>query len=167
MKKLVQKQLSTLYGLMDKVEEFINQEETLKAMASSRLPQGTTPEKKMNEFRKVDREEERPVKKKFKDYNFTPLNAKISEVLIKIKRDLAFREPPKIPGNPPYRNADKYYDFHKQADHYTEGCVTLRLLIEEFIKNGKLVRFLGEQRNQLGNNRFWNHREYQPRDQQP
>jgi len=62
MKKLIQKQLSTLKGLMDKVEEFINQEETLKAMASSRLPQGTAPEKKMKKFRKVDRQEERPVK---------------------------------------------------------------------------------------------------------
>jgi len=38
MKKLAQKQLSTLQGLMDKVEEFINREEILKAMASSRLP---------------------------------------------------------------------------------------------------------------------------------
>jgi hypothetical protein len=57
MKKLVRKQLSTLQGLMDKVEEFINQEETLKAMASSRLAQETAPEKKRKEFRKVDREE--------------------------------------------------------------------------------------------------------------
>jgi hypothetical protein len=99
----------------------------------------------MKEFRKADGEEQRQVKK-FKDYNFTPLNAKISEVLMEIKRDPAFREPQKIPGNPPYRNAGKYGDFHKQAGHYTEGCVTLRLLIEEFIKNGKLVRFLGEKR---------------------
>jgi hypothetical protein len=38
MKKLAQKQPSTLQGLMDKVKEFINQEETLKAMARSRLP---------------------------------------------------------------------------------------------------------------------------------
>jgi len=38
MKKLVWKQPSTLQSLMDKVEEFINPEETLKAMASSRLP---------------------------------------------------------------------------------------------------------------------------------
>jgi hypothetical protein len=141
---------------MDKVEEFINQEETLKSMASSRLPRETAPEKKMKEFRKADGEEQRHVKK-FKDYNFTPLNAEISEVLMEIKKDPAFREPQKIPGNPPYRNAGKYCDFHKQAGHYTEGCVTLRLLIEEFIMNGKLVRFLGEQRNQLGNNRPRNH----------
>jgi hypothetical protein len=57
MKKLVRKQPSTLQGLMDKVEEFINQEETLKAMASSRLPQEIAPEKKRKEFRKDDREE--------------------------------------------------------------------------------------------------------------
>jgi hypothetical protein len=115
----------------------------------------------MKEFRKADGEEQRQVKK-FKNYNFTPLNAEISEVLREIKRDLAFREPQKILGNPPYRNACNYCDFHKQAGHYTEGCVTLKLLIEEFIKNGKLVRFLGEQRNQPGNNKPRNHQDYQP-----
>jgi hypothetical protein len=53
MKKLVRKQSSTLQGLMDRVEEYINQEETLKAMANSRLPQVTAPEKKRKEFRKL------------------------------------------------------------------------------------------------------------------
>ncbi|XP_062149502.1 uncharacterized protein LOC133858081 [Alnus glutinosa] len=134
MKKLIRKQPSTLQGLMDKVEEFINQEETLKSMASSRLPRETAPEKKRKELKKADWEEQRQVKK-FKDYNFTPLNAEISEVLMEIKRDPAFREPQKIP--------------------------------EEFIKNGKLVRFLGERRNHPGNNRPRNHQDYQPRDQQP
>jgi transglutaminase/protease-like cytokinesis protein 3 len=156
MKKLVQRQPSTLQGLMDKVKKFINQEEKLKSMASSRLPREIAPKKKMKEFRKADGEEQRLVKK-FKDYNFTPLNAEISEDLMDIKKDPAFREPQKIQGNPPYRNAGKYCDFHKQAGHYTEVCVTLRLLIEEFIKNGKLVRFLGERRNHPGNNRPRNH----------
>jgi hypothetical protein len=86
---------------------------------------------------------------------------------MEIKRDPAFREPQKIPGNTSYRNASKYCDFHKQAGHYTEGCVTLRLLIEEFIKNDKLVWFLGEQRNEPGNSRPRNHRDYQPRDYYP
>jgi hypothetical protein len=64
---------------------------------------------------------------------------------MEIKRDPTFWEPQKIPSNPLYRNADKYCDFHKQVGHHTEGCITIRLLIEEFIKNDKLVRFLGEQ----------------------
>jgi hypothetical protein len=135
-------------------------------MASSGLPWETTSEKKRKEFRKLDGKEQRPVKK-FKDYNFTPLNVGISEVPMEIKRDLAFRQPPKIPGNPPPKNEGKYCDFHEQACHYTEGCIALRLLIEELIKNGKLVWFLGEQRNQLGNNWPRNRRDYQPRDQQP
>jgi hypothetical protein len=46
MKKLVQKQPSTLQGLMDKVEEFINKGETLKDMTSFRQPRETAPEKK-------------------------------------------------------------------------------------------------------------------------
>jgi hypothetical protein len=54
MKKLVRKQPSTLQGLMDRVEEYINQEETLKAMANSRLPQVIAPEKKRKEFIKAD-----------------------------------------------------------------------------------------------------------------
>jgi hypothetical protein len=101
MKKLVRKQPSTLQGLMDKVDEFINQEETLKAMTSSGLPRETALEKKRKELRKADGEEQRQVKN-FKDYNFTPLNAEISEVLMEIKRDPAFRESQKIPGNPSY-----------------------------------------------------------------
>jgi len=40
---------------MDKIEKFINQEEMLKAMASSRLPRETDLEKKRKEFRKVGR----------------------------------------------------------------------------------------------------------------
>jgi hypothetical protein len=39
MRKLAQKQPSTLHGLLDNVEELINEEETLKAMARSRLHQ--------------------------------------------------------------------------------------------------------------------------------
>jgi hypothetical protein len=41
---------------MDKVEEFINQEETLKAMISLRRPQEAAPKKK-KEFKKASKEE--------------------------------------------------------------------------------------------------------------
>jgi hypothetical protein len=37
---------STLQGLMDKVEEYIHQEETLKAMANSRPSQDRSPNRK-------------------------------------------------------------------------------------------------------------------------
>jgi len=54
-------------------------------MTSSRLNQETAPEKKRKEFRKADGEGQRQVKK-FKDYNFTHLNAEISKVLMEIKK---------------------------------------------------------------------------------
>jgi hypothetical protein len=133
MKKLTRKQPSTLQGLMDQVEEFINQEETLKAMASSRQYRETAPKKKRKEFRKADGEEQSLVKK-FQDYNFTPLNAWKLEVLMEIKRDPKYRWLPKIPGNPSPKNDGKYCDFHEQAGQYTEGCIALRLLIEELKK---------------------------------
>jgi hypothetical protein len=66
---------------------------------------------------------------------------------MEIRKDLEFHKPPKIRGNPPLRNKDKYCEFHEETGHYTEGCIALKLLIEKFIKNGKLIQFLGDQRN--------------------
>jgi hypothetical protein len=59
-------------------------------------------------------------------YNFTPLNANISKVLMEIKRDLEYQRPPKIPEVPPNQNSSKYCEFHKANGHYTEGCIAMR-----------------------------------------
>jgi hypothetical protein len=98
------------------------------AMASSRLPREIAQERKMKDFRKANGEEQWPVKK-FKDYNFTTLNTRISEVLMEVKRDLEFRQPPKISGNPLYKNVGRYCDFHEQIGYYAEGCIALRSFI--------------------------------------
>ncbi|XP_059461787.1 uncharacterized protein LOC132190753 [Corylus avellana] len=83
-RKIAQRQLNNLQELLDEVEEFIKEEETLRAM--------------------------RP------------------------------------PGAPQNQNSDHYCEFHEANGHYTEGCIALRHLIKKFIRNGKLVRFLGEKR---------------------
>jgi hypothetical protein len=80
-----------------------------------------------------------PSRKKFSDYNFTPLKANISEALMEIKRDLEFRRPLKIPVVAPNKNSSKYCEFHEANNHYTEGYIALRQLIDKFIKNEKLV----------------------------
>jgi hypothetical protein len=72
---------------------------------------------------------------------------------MEINKHLEFHRQPKVPGNPPRKNKDKYCEFHETAGHYSDECIALRLLIEKFIKNGKLVRFMGEYRNQLGNDK--------------
>jgi hypothetical protein len=57
MKKLARKESSTLQGLMDKVEEFINQEETLKAMANSRPYREGSPERLLSILSYVSKNE--------------------------------------------------------------------------------------------------------------
>jgi hypothetical protein len=59
MKKLARKQPPTLQGLRNKVEEYIHHEEMLKAMTSSRPSWDRSPERKMREFRKSDKKDQR------------------------------------------------------------------------------------------------------------
>ena len=80
------------------MEDFINEEETLKAIKLA-----WKASKKLKEKKKKDQPQTAdpaPSRKKFSDYNFTLLNANISEVLMEIKRDPEFRRP-KILGVPP------------------------------------------------------------------
>ncbi|XP_059439812.1 uncharacterized protein LOC132172342 [Corylus avellana] len=167
MKKMARRPPGDLQELMSKVEEFINEADVLEAIDSTRNPEqrieGKRREERKKETRKTVEELKLP-KKKFRDYGFTPLNAGISEVLMEVKKDPEFVRPPKILGSPPEKNKDRYCDFHEARGHYTEGCIALRLLIEKLIKNGKLVRFLGDHRDQPRNNR--DNRPYNNRDRE-
>lgn len=117
--KIAHRQLDNLQELLDKVKEFINQEEMMKATKLARRE----PKKSEDQPRVVD---PNPFRKKFSGYNFTPLKANISKVLMEIKRDSGYRRPPRIPGVPPSQNSDKRCEFHEANGHYTEGCIALR-----------------------------------------
>jgi hypothetical protein len=67
---------------------------------------------------------------------------------MEVKRDPAYQKLRPILRKLPARTVDRYCVFHECKGHNTEGCISLRLLIKKFIKNGKLVRFLVTQRNQ-------------------
>jgi hypothetical protein len=141
---------------MDKVEEFINQEETLLAIIGSRQTQVSTPknpEKKKKRNPKGEQATEAKPLKQFKDYNFMLLNASIHEVLMEVRKDLDYVRPPRITRNTSDTNKDKYCAFHNANRHGTEGFIALRIMIEKFIWNGKLVRFLAEHRTQPRQNR--------------
>jgi hypothetical protein len=68
------------------------------------------------------------------------------DVLLEIKRDPMYQKPRPILVNPNSPYADQYCAFHDTTGHRTEACISLRILIERFIENGKLVRFLANQR---------------------
>jgi hypothetical protein len=74
---------------------------------------------------------------------------------MEIKGDLDIRRPPKILGAPSNQNLGKYREFYEANGHYTEDCIALRQLIEKFIKNEKLARFLGKQRREAAPERTY------------
>jgi hypothetical protein len=96
------------------------------------------------------------VRKNFGDYKWTPLNATITEVMLAIVNDPAFQRPKPPLGVPTARLADKYCAFHDCYGHLTEQCISLRQLIEKFIENGKLVRFLVGENNQQDRDHSYN-----------
>jgi hypothetical protein len=130
---------------MERAHEFINQEETLWALLRKWATQASNSReksKKKKKFHKRQDVAEPGIKKKFHEYNWTPLNAPIKEVLAAIKMDPMYEKPPKIVGTPHPRTAHRYCTFHESKGHSTETCRSLRALIEKFIENGKLVCFL-------------------------
>jgi hypothetical protein len=150
MVELARRPLNSLQEFMDKAEEFIIQEETLWAILCSNPSWVSTPE--IPKKKKKVHREENPANfkpsKSFREYNFTPFNAPITEVLMEVKKDPEYVKPPKIFGKPPTRTNDWYCAFHEANGHITEGCIALRVLIEKIIENGKLVQLLTKQRNQ-------------------
>jgi hypothetical protein len=47
----------------------------------------------------------------------------------------------------PYkRDHNKFCEYHGDHGHSTENCMVLRWKIENFVRNGRLVRFLAQER---------------------
>jgi hypothetical protein len=120
--------------------------------------------KKKNPIAKHATTEAKPLKQ-FKDYNFTPLNVSIHEVLMEARKDLDYVHPQKITKESPEKNNDKYCTYHDAMRHHTEGCVSLRLMIERFIGSKKLVYFLIDNQAQPSLNRDKEPRDNPPRNQ--
>jgi hypothetical protein len=128
-----------LHTFMVKIDRYINQEETLRALLGNsqqqQQPSTEKPKKKKNPepTQEAGPEEYKKAKKNFKDYKWTPLNASLTEVLMELKNDPNYQRPRPIPGDPPPCLAHKYCAFHDSYGHLIEQCVSLRQLIEKFI----------------------------------
>jgi hypothetical protein len=86
---------------MDKAEEFINQEETLRAILGldpSRVSTCKMPKKEKKVNPKENSTNFKP-RKKFKESSFTPFNASITKVLMEVKKDAAYQKPPRYSGS--------------------------------------------------------------------
>jgi hypothetical protein len=160
-----------LADLTDVIEKYVNQEEILSALRESQK-QKIEESSNLDNKEKARKEEKRTDTKKepAKYYQFsidewTPLNSPINEVLTEIKKDLQYEKP--YPLHNKYvkeENRNKFYAFHNARGHITEECTNLRILIEKFIKNGKLLRFIADNQGQPRQNQeSRRHQDQEPR----
>jgi hypothetical protein len=101
--------------------------------------------------RKVPRTSERRVepfqgRNQSQNQKWTPLNTTLSNVLMEIKRDPAFRWPPRMRTPTEKRNNQKFCEYHNDHGHQIEDCMVLRKEIELLIQNGKLVKFVANEK---------------------
>jgi hypothetical protein len=162
--------LENLADLMDVIEKYVNQEEILAALRESHKQKITESsnlgkkEKARKEEKRTETKEEPAKYYQFSINEWTPLNSLINEVLMEIKRDPQYEKP--YPLHNKYvkeENRNKYCAFHDARGHVTEECRNLRILIEKFIKNGKLLCFIADNQGQPRQNQ--ESREYQDKEQ--
>jgi hypothetical protein len=94
-------------------------------------------------FKSEPRKAEPP---RFQQEVFTPLNASFTEVFMAIKWDPTFRWPPKIRTDPYKWDQNKFCEYHEDHRHSIEDYMFLCREIENFVRNGKLVKFLTQER---------------------
>ncbi|XP_059436771.1 uncharacterized protein LOC132169835 [Corylus avellana] len=129
----------TLRQFSNKVEEFINQEETISALMKSKpeesrpIPDSATVTPKTFVEKK---------KKKKRDHQ---------KVFTEVKKDPSFRWPGKMKALPQNRTTQKFCEYHNDHRHYTEDCISLQFEMEKFLGNGKLLKFVAEEKGQEKN----------------
>jgi hypothetical protein len=148
MADLTRRPADGLQDCFDRAEEFVNQEETLRTFRGAEGPakENPTPDRKLKQrTTRVGREvaKRRPIKR-VENYNWTPVNAPVKEILMEIRKDPGYKDPSPIKGQPPPHNRHKYCHYDDSFGHYTDNCISLKKMIEKYIADGKLKRFLGK-----------------------
>jgi septal ring factor EnvC (AmiA/AmiB activator) len=139
-----------LTALTDVIEKYVNQEETLTTLRESQKQKVAESNNSGKKEKKSQKEEKRTETKLAKYYQFskdewTPLNSPINEVLMEIKKDPQYERPyPHHNKRVREENRKKLCAYHDARGHVTEECRNLRILIEKFIKNRKLLCFIAD-----------------------
>uniref|UniRef100_A0A2N9EXT2 Reverse transcriptase domain-containing protein n=1 Tax=Fagus sylvatica TaxID=28930 RepID=A0A2N9EXT2_FAGSY len=89
-----------------------------------------------------NRREERPS-------SFTPLNMSIDQVLLQIQDSPDIKWPGKLRSDPTKRFKDLYCRFHRDHGHTTEDCFALKQQIEALIRQGKLGKFVRQDKPEV------------------
>ncbi|XP_059428651.1 uncharacterized protein LOC132162427 [Corylus avellana] len=82
---------------------------------------------------------------------WTPLNTTVYKVFMEVRKDPSFKWLGRMKALPQNRSTQKYCEYHNDHGHYTEDCISLRFEIEKFIRNGKLLKFVAEEKGREKN----------------
>jgi hypothetical protein len=146
--------------LMYEAQKFINAEDAFKARdeflsRKRKEPEDRRSDSSRNKSSKQDypkierknisssnRREERPS-------GFTPLNMSIDQVLLQIQDHPYIRWPGKLCSDPAKRSKDLYCRFHRDHGHTTEDYFALKQQIEALIRQGKLGKFVRQDKPEI------------------
>jgi hypothetical protein len=81
--------------------------------------------------------------------SFTPLNMSIDQVLLQIQDSPDIKWPGKLRSDPTKRSKDLYCRFHRDHGHTTEDCFALKQQIEALIRQGKLGKFVRQDKPEV------------------
>ena len=140
--KLYEKEPQSMAELGHLAQNFMNAEDAIIAKKRKRAErteanlarhteQGPRPKKGRTEDKK-DRDN-RKTGPPARNQNYTPLNAPLDQVLMRIKDDPSLKWPEKMKGDPNKRNKNKYCRFHRDHGHDTDECYDLKQQIENLI----------------------------------
>ena len=101
------------------------------------------PEQKGSQSKGQKRPQEQSEKKRDPP-QFTPLNIFYDRLLPLIRDHLEFKWPPPMRASPDQRNRSLRCDYHRDHDHETNQCQSLKFLVEKLIWDGHLKRFIRE-----------------------
>ncbi|GFZ19944.1 hypothetical protein Acr_28g0006490 [Actinidia rufa] len=142
----------TLSALQSKADKYIAAEELAEAKRRRRGKEDH--KRKEPDTRRADYREEIRYKRPDRDskrsnnrrprtpprrpeFNLSPLNTPVAQVLSEIKHEEFIKWPGKIKTDPQKRNRNKYCEFHRDHGHNTKDCFQLKEQIADIIKRGR------------------------------
>ena len=99
------------------------------------------PEPKGSKSQKLSRDQS---ERKREPPQFTPLNISYDRILLLIWDHPEFKWPTHIQSNPAQHNQSLRCDYHRDHEHETNRCRSLKFMVEKLIKAGHLRRYIQE-----------------------
>ena len=141
----------TMSEVLYKATKYMNEEDALLAREDKPRKRERLEDARQDQGRKKPgtgdrRDERRPKHPGERFTSFTPLNTPLDQVLMQIKDEEALTFLGKLKSDPTKRSRNKYCRFHRDHGHDTADCYDLKQQIEALIREGKLQKFVSNER---------------------